>query len=158
MVTFYRFPKEHWKHLRTTNIVESPFASVRLRTSVAKRFKKVTSATALIWPVLLVAEKSFRRLDHAALLAEVADGAKYVDGVRVVEEFNERDPKAAGTDRLHDICRDLVGDRCCARGKDQISVTAWRGSDMAGAAKYMPTAGQFQSATTKVYARPSIAS
>lgn len=88
MVTFYGFPKEHWKHLRTTNIVESPFAPVRLRTTAAKRFKKVTSATALIWRILLVAEKSFRKLDHAALLAEVAEGAKYVDGVRVVAEVN----------------------------------------------------------------------
>lgn len=94
MVTFYGFPKEHWKHLRTTNIVESPFASVRLRTSAAKRFKKVASATALIWRVLLVAEKSFRKLDHPQLLAEVAEGATYVDGVRVVEEINNRDQEA----------------------------------------------------------------
>jgi putative transposase len=88
MVTFYGFPKEHWKHLRTTNIVESPFASVRLRTTAAKRLKKVASATALIWRVLLVAEKSFRRLDAPELLAEVAGGAKYVNGLRAVEEVN----------------------------------------------------------------------
>lgn len=37
MVTFYRFPQEHWKHLRTTNVVESPFAALRLRTDAAKR-------------------------------------------------------------------------------------------------------------------------
>ena len=41
MVTFYDFPKAHWKHLRTTNIIESPFAAVRLRTAAAKRYKKV---------------------------------------------------------------------------------------------------------------------
>jgi putative transposase len=41
MLTYYQFPKEHWRHLRTTNVVESPFAAVRLRTSAAKRFKKV---------------------------------------------------------------------------------------------------------------------
>ena len=40
MVTFYQFPKEHWRHLRTTNVVESPFAALRLRTDAAKRFKK----------------------------------------------------------------------------------------------------------------------
>ena len=67
---------------------------MRLRTSAAKRFKKVASATALIWRVLLVAEKSFRRLDHAALLAEVAEGAKYIDGVRVVEEITDRNREA----------------------------------------------------------------
>ena len=60
MVAFYDFPEDHWKHLRTTNVVESPFAAVRLRTSAAKRFKRVESATALIWKLLLVAEKRFR--------------------------------------------------------------------------------------------------
>ena len=54
---FYDFPEAHWKHLRTTNIVESPFASVRLRTSAAKWFKKVESATALIWKLLTVAKR-----------------------------------------------------------------------------------------------------
>jgi transposase-like protein len=53
MVTFYNFPKEHWRHLRTTNPVESPFAGLRVRTDAAKRYKKVDNATAVIWkPVL----------------------------------------------------------------------------------------------------------
>jgi len=82
LVTFYAFPKEHWKHLRTTNVVESPFAAVRLRTAAAKRFKKVENATAVIWKTLLVAEQSFRRLDAPACLPEVAEGVVYVDGVR----------------------------------------------------------------------------
>lgn len=82
LVTFYAFPKEHWKHLRTTNVVESPFAAVRLRTTAAKRFKKVENATALIWKTLLVAEQTFRRLDRPELLPEVAEGVVYVDGVR----------------------------------------------------------------------------
>ncbi len=94
MVTFYDFLREHWKHLRTTNVVESPFAPVRLRTTAAKRYKKVANATALIWKVLLVAERSFRRLDHAELLAEVAEGAQYVNGVRIVEEINTADQEA----------------------------------------------------------------
>jgi transposase-like protein len=83
MLTFYGFPKEHWKHLRTTNIVESPFAAVRLRTTAAKRFKKVANATAVIWKTLLVAEKSFRKLDAPELLTEVGDGATYVNGLRI---------------------------------------------------------------------------
>jgi len=83
MLTFYGFPKEHWKHLRTTNIVESPFAAVRLRTTAAKRFKKVANATAVIWKTLLIAEQSFRKLDAPELLPEVADGATYVNGLRV---------------------------------------------------------------------------
>jgi putative transposase len=84
MVAFYGFPKEHWKHLRTTNPVESPFAAVRLRTAAGKRYKKVANATALIWRVLMVAERSFRRLDHPELLPALAEGAIYEDGVRVV--------------------------------------------------------------------------
>lgn len=80
MVTFYDFPEAHWKHLRTTNVVESPFASVRLRTSAAKRFKKVESATALIWKLLTVAEKRFRRLDAPHLLRDVYEGREFRDG------------------------------------------------------------------------------
>ena len=41
MVTFYRFPKDHWIQLRTTNVVESPFSALRLRTDAARRYKKV---------------------------------------------------------------------------------------------------------------------
>jgi len=82
LVTFYTFPKEHWKHLRTTNVVESPFAAVRLRTAAAKRFKKVENATAVIWKTLLIAEQSFRRLDAPERLPEVAEGVVHVDGVR----------------------------------------------------------------------------
>jgi putative transposase len=84
LVAFYGFPQTHWKPLRTTNPVESPFAAVRLRTAAGKRYKKVANATALIWRVLLVAERTFRRLDHPELLPEVAEGATYEDGVRVV--------------------------------------------------------------------------
>ena len=80
MVTFYDFPEAHWTHLRTTNVVESPFAAVRLRTSAAKRFKRVESATALIWKLLTVAEKRFRRLRSPHLLSDVFEGRKFADG------------------------------------------------------------------------------
>jgi putative transposase len=82
LVTFYQFPHEHWVHLRTTNIVESPFATVRLRTTAAKRFKQVENATALIWKILQVAESTFRRLKGAELLPAVYTGIQYVDGVQ----------------------------------------------------------------------------
>jgi transposase-like protein len=82
LVTFYAFPKAHWKHLRTTNVVESPFAAVRLRTAAAKRFKKVENATAVIWKTLLVAEQSFRRLDAPELLPEAAEAVAHINGER----------------------------------------------------------------------------
>jgi transposase-like protein len=90
MVTFYDFPREHWTHLRTSNPVESPFAAVRLRTAAAKRFKKVANATAVIWKTLLLAEKTFRRLNAPELLADVASGAIYVDGVRAVNPSEQK--------------------------------------------------------------------
>ncbi len=82
LVTFYQFPREHWPRLRTTNVVESPFATVRLRTTAAKRFEKVEHATALIWKILQVAESTFRQLKGAELLPAVYAGARYVDGVQ----------------------------------------------------------------------------
>ncbi len=91
MVTFYYFPKEHWKHLRTTNPVESPFAAVRLRTGAAKRFKNVENATAMIWKILMVAQKTFKKIAASELLAEVAEGTVYVNGVKV----KNAEPKVA---------------------------------------------------------------
>lgn len=85
MVTFYSFPKDHWVHIRTSNVVESPFAALRLRTDAAKRFKKVENATAVIWKMLLVAETRFRRLNAPELLKEVYEGVEFVDGVAVAK-------------------------------------------------------------------------
>lgn len=81
MVTFYSFPQEHWRHLRTTNIVESPFASVRLRTDASRRYKRVQAAKAMIWKMLRVAETSWRRLNAPELLPLVASGVTFKDGV-----------------------------------------------------------------------------
>jgi transposase-like protein len=83
MVSFYSFPKEHWVHIRTTNVVESPFSSVRLRTDAARRFKKIANATAMIWKLLRVAEKRFRRLKGYWLLQDVYEGKQFVDGIAV---------------------------------------------------------------------------
>jgi transposase-like protein len=62
---------------------ESPFAAVRRRTAAANRFKKVENATVVIWKTLLVAARSFRRLDAPERLAEVAEGVLYVNGERI---------------------------------------------------------------------------
>ncbi len=83
MVTFYDYPREHWRHLRTTNPVESPFAALRLRTDAARRYKRVDRAIAVIWKMLMVAGKRFRRLQAPELMADVYLGARYVDGIAV---------------------------------------------------------------------------
>lgn len=83
MVTFYEFPKEHWRHLRTTNPVESPFAALRLRTDAAKRYKKVENATAIIWKMLLIAERRFRKLNAPEKLNQVFLGVRFQDGIEL---------------------------------------------------------------------------
>ena len=95
MLTFYDFPEEHWRHLRTTNVIESPFAAVRLRTGASKRFKKVASATALIWKVLTVAEKRFRRLNAPHLLLDVYEGNQFVNGRPVTKANSTTNMEAA---------------------------------------------------------------
>jgi transposase-like protein len=89
MVAYYALPKEHWVHLRTTNIIESPFASVRLRTAASKRYKRVDGATAMIWKLLRVAEQTFRRLNSPELLTDVLAGAVYKDGIKLTQATTE---------------------------------------------------------------------
>lgn len=91
MVTFYSYPKEHWIHLRTTNIVESPFSSVRLRTDASRRYKKVEGARAMIWKLMGVAEKNWRKLNAPELLVDVHAGKIFEDGLAVIElELGEK--------------------------------------------------------------------
>jgi len=83
LVSFFDYPQEHWIHLRTTNIVESPFHAVRLRTDASRRFKKVDNAEAMIWKLLLVAQKSWRALNAPHLMREVYDGKTFKDAIAV---------------------------------------------------------------------------
>ena len=75
------FPREHWKHLRTSNIVESPSSRVRLRTGVLRRFKSSVNATCLIWKTLMLAEKNFRKLNAPHLVEKVAAGHRDTEGI-----------------------------------------------------------------------------
>lgn len=61
LLNFYDYPSEHWRHLRTSNVIESPVAAVRLRTDAAKRFRTVKSGVHLIWQLLLKQEKKWLR-------------------------------------------------------------------------------------------------
>ena len=80
MITFYAFPQEHWIHLRTTNIVESPFVSVPLRTDASRRYKRVEGAQAIIWMMHRVAGQTWRKLNAPELLPLVASGVPFSDG------------------------------------------------------------------------------
>lgn len=80
-VTFYDFPAEHWRHLRTTNPIESVFASVRLRTNVVKRVRKRENALYLVWKIAERVRLNWRALNGGpTLMALVAAGAVFKDG------------------------------------------------------------------------------
>ncbi len=98
LLAYYDYPQAHWLHLRTSNPVESPLASARLRTSAAKRFKKSENATALLWKLLMVAESRFRKVHAPELMAKVAAGACYENGrPRRVGEIEKRIAALRGT-------------------------------------------------------------
>lgn len=70
-LTFYQFPEAHWSHLRTTNVIESVFASARLRTNAAKRFKKTKSGVWLMHQIVERLSRRWRRLKSAHLCPTV---------------------------------------------------------------------------------------
>jgi transposase-like protein len=82
LLTFFAFPAEHWKHLRTTNVIESPFATVRLRQRVTKGAGSRTKGLLMAYKLLDMAQVRWRRLDGALLLPLVRAGIVFVDGVQ----------------------------------------------------------------------------
>jgi transposase-like protein len=82
LLTFYEFPAEHWRHLRTTNIIESPFATVRLRTRVTKGAGSRTKALMMAFKLLAMAEERWRKVNGSELLPLVRSGVRFVDGVQ----------------------------------------------------------------------------
>jgi transposase-like protein len=84
LLAFYDFPAEHWKHLRTTNPIESSFATVRHRTIRSKGCLSNKTALAMIFKLAEAAEKSWRRLDGHNQLPKLILGVRFTDGVEVV--------------------------------------------------------------------------
>ncbi len=82
MLTFYDFPAEHWKSLRTTNPIESTFATVRHRTIKAKGCFSRTTILTMVFKLCESAEKRWRRIHGFKQLADVIEGIKFIDGVR----------------------------------------------------------------------------
>ena len=81
---FYDYPAEHWSHRRTTNPIESTFATIRHRTRQTKGCGSVAATLAMVFQLARVAEKHWRRLNGYELLARVIAGVKFVDGVELV--------------------------------------------------------------------------
>jgi len=83
LLTFYDFPAEHWIHLRTTNPIESTFASVRLRTDKTKGAGSRIACLTMVFKLTMSAQKRWRTLNGAKLLVDVIQGVKFEDGVKV---------------------------------------------------------------------------
>ena len=97
MLTFYDFPAEHWSHLRTTNPIESAFATVKARTRKTKGAGSRKAGLALAFKLTLAAEKRWRRVNASHLVALVRAGVKFQDGLQIMAH-----PGDAETDRSLD--------------------------------------------------------
>ena len=85
LFSFYPFPAEHWAHLRTTNPIESTFATVRLRTQRTKGCGSRLATLTMVYKLGLEAQKCWRRLNGAEKIAKVVTGTRFVDGIEVTE-------------------------------------------------------------------------
>lgn len=90
LLAIYEFPAEHWRHLRTTNPIESTFAPVRARTNLTKGPGSREAGVAMIFKLLEAAEGRWRRLNGSHLVALVSAGASFVNG-ELVESNEEKD-------------------------------------------------------------------
>lgn len=82
LLAFYDFPAEHWIHIRTTNPIESTFATVRLRTAKTRGCVSRTSILAMVFKLAKGAEQRWRKLKGAARLAQVIEGVRFKDGLQ----------------------------------------------------------------------------
>jgi len=91
LLTFYDFPAEHWKHLRTTNPIESTFAPVRARTNLTKGPGSRAAGLAMVFKLIEAAEGRWRKINGHELVALVRAGAKFVNGKLVEAQNDEKD-------------------------------------------------------------------
>jgi putative transposase len=86
LTAFYDFPAEHWRHLRTSNAIESSFATVKLRTKVTKGAGSKKAALAMAYKLLDAAQERWRRFNGHELVADVLAGATFKEGIRVTDD------------------------------------------------------------------------
>jgi putative transposase len=95
LLTFYDFPAEHWKSIRTTNPIESTFSTVRHRSSRAKGCVSRSSILALAFKLIESAQRRWNKLTGLEKLAQVISGVKFIDGISEVDLKNNLEAKAA---------------------------------------------------------------
>jgi putative transposase len=82
LLAFYDYPAEHWQHIRTTNPIESVFATVRLRTTKTKNCGSRTTTLMMAFKLIETAQRKWQRLRGYQLLADVITGVKFVNGIK----------------------------------------------------------------------------
>ena len=82
LLTFYDFPAEHWVHLRTTNPIESTFATVRLRTAKTKGCGSRTACLTMVFKLAQSAQRRWRSLNGSQLLPDVIQGIRFINGIK----------------------------------------------------------------------------
>ena len=85
LLAFFDFPAEHWDHLRTTNPIESVFATVRHRTVRTKGALSSTTARLMVFKLVIAASKTWRRLKGTNQLPKLIDGVTFQDGIEVIK-------------------------------------------------------------------------
>ena len=85
LLAFYNFPAEHWKHIRTTNPIESTFATARLRTAKTKGCLNRKTALAMTFKLILSAKRKWRKLNGSDQPADIIDGVPFKDGIKQIE-------------------------------------------------------------------------
>ena len=90
LLTFYDLPAEHWEHLRTTNPIESVFATVRHRTVRTKGSLSSATAKLMVFKLIIAASKTWRRLNGTNQLPKVIGGVRFQDGIEVIEAPTNR--------------------------------------------------------------------
>jgi putative transposase len=101
LLAFYDFPAEHWLHLRTTNPIESTFATVRLRTKVTKGAGSREAGMAMAFKLLDAAQARWRRINGHELVPLVPAGATFIDGK--LRERKEAQPETTNTDKTGSV-------------------------------------------------------
>ena len=93
MLAFYDFPAVHWQHIRTSNPIESTFATVRLRTNKTRNAVSRATILSMVFKLTQSAENRWRKLRGFALLADVIDGVQFVDGIKQETENQDNEDR-----------------------------------------------------------------
>ena len=112
LLAFYDFPAEHWKHIRTTNPIESVFATVRNRTRKTKGCLNRKTALSMVFRLVLSAKKKWRKISAPARLPEVIEGVVFKDGIKQIQIA---------------VMTSLGGEKLSTKDKLKYSSTARRG-------------------------------